>query len=244
MGDQPPTSLHLNIRPDEREKLTECRRNAIVGGTVSGGLAWLITRYLLTKTPLQHSFLARNPGLTYAFVIGYSLYHGIRSTGKNCIKSLATLENSHYGEFARRALQMKEDKKILSRDEFLQKYPPSEQRKLLDPSHIFSSDHSLDDSPSSPRQAPEEPVTQNDMFYNPQQPEPPKGPKSFQDLQKQNRSRTDNVLYPHYEQSSPNRQPIYNKPSVRSDTQDTLPPGPEGKAKVKRNEYGDVIYEE
>ena len=82
------------------------------------GLAYLVTRYLITMTPLQNSFLARNRGLTYAIVIGYSLYRGILSTGKKCMVGLATLEDSRYGEFARRALQMKQDKKNLTRAEF------------------------------------------------------------------------------------------------------------------------------
>ena len=242
MSDQPEDSPQTRIRQDEIEKLANCRRSAIIVGGGSAGIAYLATRYLVTMTPLQNSFLAKNRGLVYAVVVGFSLYRGILSTGNECMKGLATLENSRYGEFARRALQMKEDKKNLSRAEFLQKYPPSEQKKLLDPSNVFTSDPSRD--ASSPKHSPEDVNPQTDMFSKVQQPDPPKGPKSFHDLQKENRSRNEHTLYPHYEQSTPKQQPNYDKPSLRSDALNNLPPGPEGKLKAKRNQYGDVVYED
>ena len=242
MTDQPEDNPQTRLRQDEIEKLSNCRRSAIIVGSGSAGIAYLVTRYLITMTPLQNSFLAKNRGLTYAIVVGYSLYKGILSTGNKCMEGLATLENSRYGEFARRALQMKEDRKILTRAEFLQKYPRSEQKKLLDPSNVFTSDPSRDTSP--PRHTPEDLNPQPDMFTKVQQPDPPRGPKSFHDLQKQNRSKHEHTLYPHYDQSTPKQQPDYNKPSLRSDALDNLPPGPEGKSKVKRNKYGDVVYED
>lgn len=242
MSDQPEDSPQTRLRQDEIEKLANCRRSAIIVGSGSAGLAYLVTRYLITMTPLQNSFLARNRGLTYAIVVGYSLYRGILSTGKKCMVGLATLEDSRYGEFARRALQMKEDKKNLTRAEFIQKYPPGEQRKLLDPSTAFTTRPSRDTS--SPRHAPQELNPQPDMFSEAQQPDPPRGPKSFHDLQKENRSRNEHTLYPHHEQSNPKQQPNYNKPSLRPDALNNLPPGPEGKSKVKRNKYGDVVYED
>ena len=242
MGDNSSVSNPFaNIRPDEREKLTQCRRNAITSGLATSGIAWLLTRYLLTKTPLQSTLLARYSGMAYTIVIGYSLYYGIITSGKSCIKNLATLENSRYGEFARRALIMHDDKKKLSRLEFLQKYPPDEQRKLLDPSNILSFDSS-EASPPASVHTPEESPLSNDMFHSPKQPEHSNRPKSFQDIQKENRERSS--YYSYTDPSAPNRQEMYNKAAKKSDTDDRLPPGPEDKSKVKRNKYGDVTYEE
>ena len=240
MSDQPEGSPQTRLRQDEIEKFVSIRRRMI---TVAGGSAvigYLATRYLLTNTPLQNSFLAKNRGLTYAIVVGYSLYMGIHYSLPGCMESLATLENSRFGEFARRNLQMRDDKKNLTTVEFLKKYPPGERKKMA--LSNFTSDTFRDIS--SPKHAPEDSNPQLDMFSKVQQPDSPRGPKSFHDLQKENRSRNENALYPHYEQSTPKQQPSYNKPSLRSDAQNNLPPGPEGKSKVKRNEYGDVVYED
>ena len=231
-----------DIRPDEREKLTQCRRNALASGFAASGIAWLFTRYLLTSTPLQNTFLVRHSGMAYTIVVGYALYQGVVSSGRSCIRNLATLENSRYGEFARRAITMHDDKKKLSRAEFLQKYPLDEQRKPFDPSQILTFDSSSGDNPATPAHTPEEPAQSNDMFHKTQQPEPSYRPKSFQDFQKENRARS--AYKPYRDHSSPNLQESYNKPAKPSDIDGSLPPGPEDKSKVKRNKYGDVIYEE
>ena len=223
-----------DIRPDEREKLNQCRRNAIASGFITSGIAYLLTRYLITNTPLQGTFLARHSGVAYSFVIGYALYQGVISSGKRCIRSLATLEDSRYGDFARRAIMMHEDKKKLSRAEFRQKYPPDEQRKLFDPSELLNFNSSESNEPASVQTPESQP---NDMFNKQTQPEHSNRPKSYQDFQKENRTRN---TYPNL----PNRQENLNKPAKQPDTHYKLPPGPEDNSKVKRNEYGDVVYEE
>ena len=228
-------NVHPKLRDDERQQLAMCRRSAFGSGFFFGGLSWIATRYLLNSTGLGKTILGRYPSLVYSVAIGFAFIQGISSTASSCFKKLASLENSRFGEFGKRALQMREDEKKLSKAQFFEKYPRGMQNTLFD---TFSKSGSETLAPEQPQSSH---IPQEDMFCPAKEPEIPNQPKSFQELQDENRSKGEGSSY-HFR----DRKPQYD---LRKDTTKqidpiNLPPGPEGKLKAKRNKYGDVVYED
>ncbi|XP_019850843.1 PREDICTED: uncharacterized protein LOC109581290 isoform X2 [Amphimedon queenslandica] len=229
--------IRIQLNEEEKAVLVECRRNSLIRGAAVGLGSILGLRYLMSQGKVP-AHVMRWPVFYYSGVFFLMGMLGVSSYRKRCLDKLMALENSNLANMMRdikagRTPNFENRTDNFERKGALKGYPDTIIDK--DESQVSSLLKKEDENafPAVSSSSKQPPLMGD--FYNDKKSDDKKG-KTFDEIREENRAKQMQRRYPQRTREDEGQQ---TRPQSTRKSEGTNVSRP-----VKRNEYGDIVYDD